>query len=129
MEPNRISSQYLHQLQAVYHALDKRGILVSKERIADASAYINTDILKQCDLVSQHWGVKCYIGSENKPDLKQGDAINLNASSGDNTPLKQLTKMGFKIPKTSARDEDGNYISKESLAELVLQKIYATNQF
>src|ERR1700692_2398166 len=120
---NRITSNYLHHLQAIYHAVDKRGILVSQERLDDASSYINTDILKQCDMVSQHWGIRCYIGSENKPDPKLGDTINLNASSVDNTPLKQLTKMGFKIPKTSARDEEGNYVSKESLAELTLQKI------
>src|SRR5271163_1669961 len=134
MTGNRITSNYLHQLQAVYHAIDKRGILVSKERLSDASNYIDQDISKQCDIVSNCWGIRCFIGSSNRPVGKDTSgvaaiSINLNSSSGTNTPLEQLKRMGFKIPKTSARDEDGNYISKESLAELVLQKIYATNQF
>jgi hypothetical protein len=126
---DRITSNYLHQLQACYHRIDQRGILVSKERLADASAYINSDLTKQCDLVSKHWGVKCYIGAANKPDKSDGPGVNLNASSGAYTPLEQLKRMGFKIPKTSSRDEDGNYVSRESLAELTLQKIYANNQF
>jgi DNA polymerase family A len=130
----RITSQYLHSLQSIYHRIDGRGICVSTERLKDASDYINQDILKQCDIVSSIWGVNCYIGSANK--ISRNDAsgnviasINLNSSSGTNTPLEQLKRMGFKIPKVSARDEDGNYIQKESLNELVLQKMYATNQF
>jgi hypothetical protein len=126
---DKITVSYLHELQAIYHKIDKRGICVDKERLKNASAYIDTDILKQCNVVSSHWGLPCYIGSGNKPDVSLGKSINLNSSSGDNTPLAYLKTMGFKIPKTSARDEDGNYISKESLAELTLQKIYAENQF
>lgn len=126
---DRITATYLHKLQAIYHGIDSRGIVVSTERLKDASAYIDSDIVKQCAIVSSVWGVACYIGGANKPDASLGVSINLNSSSGSNTPLEHLKKMGFKIPKVSARDEDGNYIQKESLAELVLQKIYATNQF
>lgn len=133
MQKNKIGAEYLHKLQSLYHAIDGRGIAVSIERLANAKAYINKSILEQCDIVSVVWGIKAYIGSTNKPE--QSDAsrnigsINLNSSSGNNTPLEHLKKMGFKIPKVGSRDEDGNYISKESLAELSLQKIYATNQF
>ena len=129
MTPNKITSEYLHALQAIYHRIDSRGIVVDKERLKDASNYINTDIRKQCDIVSAAWAVPCYIGAGNRPEIILGSSINLNSSSGDNTPLMQLKKMGFKIPKVSSRDEDGNYITKDSLNELVLQKIYATNQF
>jgi DNA polymerase I-like protein with 3'-5' exonuclease and polymerase domains len=124
---DKITNQYLHELQAIYHRIDSRGIVVDKKRLDDASEYINNDILSQCNVVSQVWNVPCYIGSANKPLV--GASINLNSSSGANTPLEQLKRMGFKIPKVSGRDEDGNYIAKESLAELTLQKIYATNQF
>jgi DNA polymerase family A len=130
--PERITSDYLHSLQAVYHKIDSRGISVDIKRLADASTYIDRDILKQCGIVSNLWGVCAYIGTANKPASSTGvlnTSINLNSSSGDNTPLAQLKRMGFKIPKVSARDEDGNYIQKESLNELVLQKMYATNQF
>jgi hypothetical protein len=126
----RITSQYIHSLQAVYHKVDGRGICVSQERLKDASAYIDKDILKQCTTISDIWGVRCYIGSGNKPGKDYtGVSINLNSSSGTNTPLVHMKNMGFKIPKVSARDEDGNYIQKDSLNELTLQKMYATNQF
>lgn len=124
---DRITNEYLHKLQSIYHTIDSRGIVVSKERLNDASSYIDNDILKQCNIVSNVWSIPCYIGAANKPLV--GSSINLNSSSGANTPLEQLKRMGFKIPKVSGRDEDGNYIAKESLAELTLQKIYATNQF
>jgi hypothetical protein len=126
---DKITSNYLHQLQSCYHRIDSRGILVSKERLADASAFIDNAVAKHCAIISTHWGAKAYIGSANKPGKADPAGVNLNASSGAFTPLEQLKRMGFKIPKTSSRDEDGNYVSKESLAELTLQKIYATNQF
>ena len=129
MQKNRISMEYLHALQAVYYQIDRRGIVVDKQRLRDASHYLDTDINRQCAIVSSIWNIPCYIGAANKPEAKLGSSINLNSSSGDNTPLAHLKRMGFTIPKTSGRDEDGNYISKESLAELTLQKIYATNQF
>lgn len=134
MIKDKIGNEYLHKLQAIYYEISNRGIVVDTNRLAEASEYINEDINKQCGIVSNVWGIKCYIGSGNKPKkLADGTvnvSINLNSSSGTNTPLAFLKdKLGFKIPKTSGRDEDGNYISKESLAELTLQKIYATNQF
>jgi len=129
MQKNKISMEYLHALQSIYYQIDRRGIVVDKKRLTDASNYIDIDINKQCDIITKVWGVRCYIGSANKPDVSLGASINLNSSSGNNTPLEHLKKMGFKIPKVGGRDEDGNYISKESLAELCLQKIYATNQF
>ena len=126
----RITSEYLHKLQSLYHLIDGRGILVDTNRLNEASNYVNKDITKQCDIISRIWGIPCYIGAGNKPEASLGDSINLNSSSGGNTPLSFLKdKLGFIIPKVSARDEDGNYISKDSLNELTLQKIYATNQF
>lgn len=129
MQKDRIGAEYLHKLQSIYHRIDSRGIVVDRKRLEDAAQYINQDISKHCGIVSNVWGIKCYIGAQNKPDVVLGTSVNLNSSSGSNTPLAHLKKMGFKIPKVSARDEDGNYIQKESLAELTLQKIYAENQF
>ena len=129
MTPNKITSEYLHALQAVYHRIDSRGILVNKERLRDAALYINKSIDTQCHIISDIWNLDCYIGASNKPETGSRRSLNLNSSSGDNTPLLYLKSVGFKIPKVSSRDEDGNYIAKESLNELVLQKIYATNQF
>lgn len=130
MQKDRIGAEYLHALQSIYHRIDSRGIVVDRKRLEDASRYINTDIDKQCSIVSNVWSIQCYIGALNKPKDISISSINLNSSSGANTPLAFLRdKLKFKIPKVSARDEDGNYIQKESLAELTLQKIYAENQF
>lgn len=130
MQKDRIGAEYLHALQTIYHRIDSRGIVVDRKRLEDASEYINKDILKQCDVVSNVWGIKAYIGAGNKGTDVAQTYVNLNSSSGTNTPLAFLRdKLKFKIPKVSARDEDGNYIQKESLAELTLQKIYAENQF
>jgi hypothetical protein len=87
---DKITVSYLHELQAIYHKIDKRGICVDKERLKNASAYIDTDILKQCNVVSSHWGLPCYIGSGNKPDVSLSKSINLYSSSGDNSPLAYL---------------------------------------
>lgn len=129
MIKNRIGSEYLHKLQSLYYEIGNRGIVVDLQRLSEARDAVDSDIKTQCNLVSNVWGLHCYVGAANKPGANAGPSINLNSSSGSNTPLEQLKKMGFKIPKIPARDEDGNYISKESLGELVLQKIYATNQF
>lgn len=128
MQKDRISNEYLHALQSIYHRIDSRGIAVSRDRLEKARTWISDEILNQCTIVSKHWNIKCYIGSGNKPD-ETILSLNLNSSSGTNTPLAHLKSMGFTIPKVSSRDEEGNYINKESLAELALQKIYATNQF
>lgn len=127
---DRITMQYLHELQAIYHRIDRRGILVHPERLKDASVYIDREISNQCSIISSHWGIPVYVGAGNRPDKSVSKCINLNASSGNNTALAFLkNELKFTIPKVSSRDEDGNYIAKESLAELVLQKIYAKNEF
>ena len=132
--PDKITASYLHELQAIYHRIDGRGIMVDTRRLQDAAEYINKSIMEQCSIINNIWNVDCYIGSSEKPVRSSNvnpirTAINLNSSSGSNTPLVFLKTLGFTIPKISSRDEDGNYIQKESLNELVLQKIYATNQF
>lgn len=129
MEKNKISLEYLHALQAVYHRIDTRGILVDQTRLKEARSYVDTEVTRLCNDISSMWGIPVYIGSLNKP-LGSTNSINLNSSSGSNTTLAFLRDVKkYKIPKISSRDEDGNYISKESLNELALQKMYATNQF
>lgn len=124
----RITSQYLHKLQSIYHKIGIRGILVHPQRLKDAENYINRELITQCAAVSRVWGLYCYMGAENKP-TSTINSINLNSTSGANTPLALLKTKGFNIPKVASRDEEGNYVPKESLNELVIQKMYATNQF
>ena len=41
MQKDRIGSEYLHKLQAVYYEIGNRGICVDVKRLGEASAYIN----------------------------------------------------------------------------------------
>lgn len=127
MEKNKITSEYLHALQAIYHHIGMRGIKVNQARLKQAETFINDSIIKECIELTKLWGCPVYVGSENNPGIK--GSVNLNASSGSSTALLKMQELGYKIPKISSRDEEGNYVSKESLGELALQKMYALNQF
>lgn len=121
MEKDRIGSEYLHWLQALYHGIDSRGIMTNPLRLQRARIEVQDEITKQIEIIKNAWGCHVYIGAANDDGSK--DSVNLNASSGKRTPLLKLKDLGYKIPKVSVRDEEGNYIAKDSLAELALQKI------
>jgi DNA polymerase I-like protein with 3'-5' exonuclease and polymerase domains len=127
MVKNQIGAQYLQRLQACYHEISKRGIKVDTVALKKAKEYIDANIKNQCSTIASIWNCQVYIGSAN--DDGSGTSVNLNASSGSRTPLSRLKDLGYKIPKLSTRDEEGNYISKESLAELALQRMLSENQF
>lgn len=126
MEKNRIGSQYLHHLQAVYHDIERRGIAVDLSRLQEAASYVEIEIVKELKALSGLWGCHVYIGAGN--DDKSKDSVNLNSSQGARTPLAKFKSLGYIVPKVPGRDEEGNYVSKESLAELTLQKMLSTNQ-
>ena len=127
MEKNRIGFEYLSRLQAIYHRIDTRGIVVSMSRLSQARTQVQTEIDRQLAIIKGIWKCHVYIGASN--DDGTATSVNLNASSGKRTPLLKLKSLGYTIPKVSSRNEDGEYVSKESLAELTLQKILSTNQF
>jgi len=127
MEKNKIGSEYLNRLQGCYHEISKRGIKVDTVALEEARKYVDSHILYHCTTISNIWGCHVYIGSAN--DDGTNNSVNLNASSGTRTPLARLKDLGYKIPKISKKDDDGNYISKESLAELALQRMLSENQF
>lgn len=125
--PNTITSEYIHALQACYHRIERRGIKVNLDRLERARIFIDADVKAECLKLSSLWSCHVYVGAENN-DGTDG-SINLNASSGKRTPLLKMQSLGYVVPKISSRDEEGNYVSKESLNELALQKMYSTNQF
>lgn len=127
MEPNKIGAEYEQRLQGIYHHIGKRGILVHEGRLKEARHQVNTEIKKHIDAIKTIWGCHVYLGADN--DDGTSTSVNLNSSSGKRTPLLKLKSLGYEIPKVSSKDEDGNYVSKESLAELALQKMLAINQF
>ena len=123
----RISSEYIHALQACYYNIERRGIAVNLDRLKEANDFIVEDITRNCDIIAKIWGCHVYVGADN--DDGTDTSVNLNASSGKRTPLLKMQSLGYVIPKISVRDEDGNYIGKESLGELTLQKMFSENQF
>lgn len=128
MQENRIGAEYLNRLQMVYHRISNRGILVDAQRLDAARQYVDHEVQQNLNIIKTEWKCHVFIGAAN--DDKSKDAVNLNASSGTKTPLLKLKSLGYKIPKISVRDDDtGEYVSKESLAELALQRILAANQF
>lgn len=126
MKPNTIGSEYMRRLQAVYHRIDGRGIMVSPIRLAQAKKQVQEELDKQVSIIKNIWGCHVYLGAGNNDGSK--DSVNLNATSGTRTPMAKLKELGYKIPKVSYRNEDGDYLSRESLAELSLQKILMEKQ-
>jgi hypothetical protein len=125
---DRICASYLLQLQGIYHRISNRGILVDAQRLEEAREYIDREVQNQLLIIRNTWGCHVYVGATNDDGSK--DSVNLNSSSGSRTPLAKLQSLGYKIPKINKRNEEtGEYESKESLAELSLQKLFAANQF
>jgi hypothetical protein len=106
---------------------------VDTSRIAEAEAIVNAEISRQLAIASNLRGCKVFIGAENNPDEdKNGPfsgAVNLNATQGKYRLLTKLKDLGYEVPKISKKNEDGDYESMESTAELVLRKLILKNQF
>lgn len=127
MAPNKITASYLGYLQSVYHDISKRGIMVDTNRISIAARKVDESIKCNLDIIKGIWNCHVYLGASN--DDGSDSSVNLNASSGKRTPLLKFKSLGYDIPTVAKRNEDGEYESKESLAELALQKMLAQNQF
>lgn len=124
---DRITSTYLHQLQAVYHFIDKRGIRIDKNRLSDAEIFIGTEMNKNLKIVSDQWKCHVFIGAANA-DGSDGE-VNINASQGDRALLKKLKDLGYEVPKITKKNDEGEYESNYSAGELALQKMLVSNQF
>ena len=86
-------------------------------------------------MISHQWSCKVFIGAANNPeedkakDAVFSGAVNLNATQGKYRLLDKLKALGYEVPKVSKKNEEGDYESKESTEELVLQKLLQKNQF
>lgn len=125
---DRITSSYLHQLQATYYDIGERGICVDKDRLDRAKVKVKSLIEEQLKIASAQWNMRVYIGSENSV---KGDtnSVNLNSTAGESSLLKKLQAIGYKVPIITKKNAEGDYESKYSTGELSLQKMLATNQF
>lgn len=125
---NKITSSYLHQLQAIYYDIGERGICVDVPRLEAAKIKVKALIQEQLAIASDQWKIRVYIGAENsvKGDL---NSVNLNSTGGEKSLLKKMQELGYKVPIIPKKNKDGEYESKYSTGELALQKMLATNQF
>jgi len=93
---------------------------------------VKAEIHRWLAVASNQWGCKVFIGAANNPEKDAIDAlgaVNLNATQGKYALLSKLRDLGYELPKITKKDQDGNYESEESTAELALQKILSKNQF
>jgi hypothetical protein len=129
---DRITSSYEHALQAAYYHIGNRGIRFNVARGAEANAIVKAEIARQLAIMSSLWSCKVFIGAANNPVEVEGafsGAVNLNATQGKYRLLDKLKALGYEVPKVSKKNEEGEYESKESTEELVLQKMLQKNQF
>lgn len=128
---NKITSTYLHSLQAAYYHIANRGIRVHPQRIEDAKAIVAAEISRQLAIASKQWGCTVFVGAANAPVLEseRAIAVNLNATQGEFQLLKKLKDLGYEVPKIPKKNEDGEYESNYSTGELALQKMLSKNQF
>jgi hypothetical protein len=128
----KITNSYLHSLQAKYHYIDNRGIVVDKEKLREARRFIDQEITRNLAIATDQWGVRVYVGAENaypKDHPEVANQVNINASSGKNTLLAKLKELGYEVPKIPKKNEAGEYEAKYSTSELALQKMLIANQF
>lgn len=128
---DRVTSTYEHALQAAYYHIGNRGICVNTDRIAEAKAIVQSEIARNLAIASNQWGCKVFIGAANNPDEKgiYSGAVNLNATQGKYRLLDKLKALGYELPKVSAKNDEGEWETKESTQEIVLQKLLLKNQF
>lgn len=128
----RITSSYIHKLQAIFCEIDNRGIAIDKEAIKNAKIFVDTEIQRNLSICSNQWGCHVFVGatsgySKGHPEFD--NQVNINSSSGERTLLRKLKDLGYKVPTITKRNEDGEYEAKYSTGELTLQKMLVTNQF
>lgn len=128
----RITSTYLHQLQAIYHRIDNRGLKLHEKRLEEAKDFIEAEIQRNCAIASQQWNCHVYVGRDSslpKSSALYDNQVNLNSTQGDKSLLAKLQLLGYRVPKINKRNEEGDYESRYSTGELCLQKMLVENQF
>lgn len=102
--PNRIGSQYEHQLACVYHKVAKRGLLTDAAHLTLFRDRLVSRVRVLCDELSTSWSTTVYIGRfDMAQPVKGTDALNLNAPL---QVIKQLKKLGYKVPKVRGTETE-----------------------
>lgn len=123
---SKVNNSYEHALAHVYHKIDKRGILVDEVRLAALRKEVESEIKTLCITLTNNWNIFIYCGGI-RPDIQTvfNISCNINSSSGDNSLLNTLKKLGYKVPIVRKKNQDKEWIMKESADELALQRMFA----
>jgi hypothetical protein len=123
---NLITSNYEHRLAFHFHNIDRRGLLIHPDLKEQARLKCEEELTNNCAYLSNFWNTEVYIGSENAPENPTRPTMNLNANSGNNTVLINLTRLGYNVPKIRKKNiETDSYELEESAGELALVKLLA----
>lgn len=115
-----INSTYEHELAYHYHNIDMRGLLIDvKKKEEYVRAQVELELQNNLDSLTNIWGIKVYVGTENN----EGSNNSLNINSAKKLFLA-LKDFGYKLPKIRKKNEETNeYEMKESVAKLALVKL------
>lgn len=147
VEP-KITSSGLHRRQALYFPIECRGILVDIAILAEASDFVNKEIETHLAIANKQWDIRLYVGQENsvfekakaavaagkisKEQAQFAVALQKNNEFNIRSPEKLLAFLkdkGYKVPKITSKDENGEWSSDESTSELALRQLIRENQF
>jgi hypothetical protein len=143
-----ICASGLARRQALYKPIENLGILIDSAKLDLARIKVNEEIDRHLAIASKQWGKRLYVDSQNSCYAKVKKAISeglYNKTFGQGiidyqkdkefnirSPsvfLDFLKDVGYKVPKITKKDEDGEYSQEESTSELALRKLIADNQF
>lgn len=115
-----INNTYEHELAYHYHQIDKRGLLIDTVKKEIARVKCQNELNSDCDYLSNIWGFKVYVGSEN---YTVKDSLNLNAPV---KVLERLKSLGYDVPKIRKKDEETDeYALEDSAGKMALVKLLA----
>jgi DNA polymerase family A len=145
---SKITASGLARRQALYYPIECRGILVDTKKLEAASKLVTDEIEENLKIASSQWGMRLYVGAENSVFERTKLAVREGRLSKDMAPLivklqankefnirspdkflSFLTKVGYKIPKITKKDKDGEWSQEESTSELALRQLIRDNQF
>lgn len=123
---NRVTNQYLHALAHVYHKIDRRGLMMDVPRLDKLRQEVISEISDLCRQLSNNWSMLVYVGTIQPKLLSTySTSVNINSSSGSNSLLATLKKLGYDVPSVRKKNKDKEWEMRESADELALQKMFA----
>lgn len=123
----KVGNAYEHALAHVYHKIDKRGLLIDTAALDRLRQEVTDEIRNLCTVLSTNWSMLVYVGEiqPNQTNANWLQSVNINSSSGNNSLLATLKRLGYNVPVTRKKNKDKEWEFKESADELALQKMFA----